>query len=100
MNCPVCFDWWLAELYELAGDLDAAVVHYESSMGIAHGERNPFPLMRVVGHERLGRIHQARGDPAQAAAHFAAFATAWAEADPGFQPRVQAAAPAAAAGAE
>jgi tetratricopeptide (TPR) repeat protein len=92
MNCPVCFEWWLAELHEEAGDLDKAVEHYQAAISVAHGERNLFPLMRVIGHERLGRIHQARGDRPRSAAHFASFAAAWAEADPELQPRVRAAA--------
>jgi len=98
MNCPSCFEWWLAELWEEAGDLDAAAAHYQAAMSVAHGERNLFPVMRVVGHERLGRILAAQGDAAAAAEHYRAFATAWFDADAALQPRVRAAREAAAGG--
>ena len=95
MNCPHCFDWWLAELREEAGDLEASAERYASAMSVMSDEGNAFPLMRVVGHERLGRIYAELGDPVRSAEHYEAFATAWADADPALQPRVRAAAEAA-----
>jgi hypothetical protein len=95
MNCPRCFDWWLAELREAAGDFAAAAERYESAMSVQSDEPNAFPLMRVIGHERLGRIYGQLGDAARSSEHYAAFATAWADADPELQPRVRAAAEAA-----
>jgi tetratricopeptide (TPR) repeat protein len=89
MNCPRCFDWWLAELSEEDGDGAAAIDFYASAMSMAHSEKMLFPVMRVVGHERLGRLHEAQGDPAAAARHYTAFADAWADAESGLQERVR-----------
>jgi hypothetical protein len=42
-------------------------------------------------HERLGRIHEQMGAPDEAQAAYRRLITAWANADPELQPRVEAA---------
>ena len=52
----------------------------------------PVPLdagFRFDTLERLGRLHQARGDGAEAAAYYARAAELWEHADPELQPRVR-----------
>jgi eukaryotic-like serine/threonine-protein kinase len=44
---------------------------------------------RVFVLERLGQLHEARGDRARAAEHYRVFIELWRDADPELQPRVR-----------
>jgi hypothetical protein len=65
-------------------------------------EGNSDPVWGVLealfAHELLGEIHFAQGRPEAAAPHYAAFAEAWADAEPAMQSRVRLARERAAAG--
>ncbi len=90
LGCPRCLHWERAEIAERAGDLTRAEELCVESMSVADDWRT-FPLHRVMGHERLGRVYEAMGRNRAAAAHYARFSELWADADPDLQPRVRAA---------
>jgi eukaryotic-like serine/threonine-protein kinase len=90
-GCQRCYRSYLAEAYELLGQVDDAIALHESALAAIH----PFPptaiLERVVAMERLGPLYEARGDYARAIEAYARFADRWRDADPALQPRVESA---------
>lgn len=88
LGCLRCTQWARAERAERAGGMTKAAELYQNAMGVTERFES-FSLIRVVGHERLGRVYEALGRDADAAHHYARFAELWADADPELQPRVR-----------
>ena len=81
-----------ADAYEGAGQADSAIVmltRFTEMTRTLKAEHDSFEL--AATHERLGRMFEARGDRARAAAHYTKFVQLWRNADPELQPRVRAA---------
>ena len=91
-GCDWCVLLPLADAHEAAGNADSAVAaltRFVSMRRIGKNDSDSFDL--AASHERLGRLLEAKGDRAGAAAHYAKFAELWRGADPDLQPRVRAA---------
>ncbi len=90
--CDWCSLVPLADAYEATGNLDSAIVvltKFVDMTQVAKIWSNSFDL--APSHERLGRLYEAKGDRAKAAAHYMKFVQMWRNADPELQSRVQAA---------
>lgn len=76
---------------ELAADTQRAIQAYEAFLSGSYFDLSQFVLHLPgpVVHERLGVLYEAVGDNARAVEHFRAFATAWENADPPLQHRVE-----------
>jgi tetratricopeptide (TPR) repeat protein len=90
--CLICSLPALGLAYERAGEADSALAVYERYVNT--------PLMFRVysdmcylpaAYERLGALHEQRGNRAMAISYYGKFAELWKDADPEFQPRVEAA---------
>ena len=83
---------YLGPLHERAGRPDSAIAAYEHYLAPGTPDRfyfDAFLLPAVL--QRLGALHEARGDRAAAARYYARFAALWAGADGELQPLVVAA---------
>ncbi|MDQ3515648.1 MAG: tetratricopeptide repeat protein, partial [Gemmatimonadota bacterium] len=90
--CDWCALVPLANAYEESGNPDSTIAllaKYVEMRRIGKNDSDSFEL--APAHERLGRLFEARGDRARAAAHYSKFIELWRNADPELQPRVQAA---------
>jgi tetratricopeptide (TPR) repeat protein len=91
-GCLTCALPELAEAYAHAGAADSAVAVFGRYVDLR-------PAFRIWGdryflgptYERLGQLHDERGDWEKAAEYYAKLVELWREADPELQPRVQAA---------
>ncbi|MBA3580092.1 MAG: hypothetical protein H0W42_08920 [Gemmatimonadaceae bacterium] len=91
-GCDWCALVPLANAYEESGNPDSTIAllaKYVEMRRIGKNDSDSFEL--APAHERLGRLFEARGDRARAAAHYSKFIELWRNADPELQPRVQAA---------
>ena len=90
--CYPCRYHATAELFDEAARADSAVAYYELYLETPFNFR-VYIVSQQLGptHERLGQLYDERGDPENAALHYAAFVELWADADPVLQPRVKAA---------
>jgi tetratricopeptide (TPR) repeat protein len=83
----------LARAFDAAGQADSARVHYRQFLD------HPHWLALFPAHtwylapslERLAQLEEEAGDPEAAAPLYAEFVSLWEDADPGLQPRVEAA---------
>jgi tetratricopeptide (TPR) repeat protein len=87
--CPSCLRPRIAHAYDLAGETDSALVYLrgytESTARIP--DVDAFQL--ASAHKRLGELYEAKGDRANARAHYARFVALWESADPELQPQVR-----------
>ncbi|HEY8795052.1 MAG TPA: BTAD domain-containing putative transcriptional regulator [Gemmatimonadaceae bacterium] len=87
--CPTCTLPDLARALELAGYPDSAIAVYQQYVTTPWSEwPNALGEFRVTAYQRLGALHEARGDTAQAITSYDKVATLWAHADPELQPIV------------
>ena len=90
--CRLRVRYALAGLYETQGDLASAAREYEDYV-----TRNEVDRLREDGHRlppailRLGELHEQMGNLREAAGWYERFAELWKDADPEFQPTVEAA---------
>jgi DNA-binding SARP family transcriptional activator/uncharacterized protein HemY len=89
-GCLICTLPHLGRAYEAAGQPDSAIAVYERYL------RTPFAFRlfydaewRAPVLERLGHLHEARGERARAAEHYRSFVELWRDADAELQPRVR-----------
>jgi DNA-binding SARP family transcriptional activator/tetratricopeptide (TPR) repeat protein/TolB-like protein len=89
-GCLVCALPHLGRAFEAAGQPDSAISAYERFL------HTPFfyrifsdAHWRATAVERLGRLHEARGDHTRAAEYYRSFIDLWQDADPELQPRVR-----------
>lgn len=87
--CPTCTLPDLALAYELTGAPDSAIVIYQRYVTTPWSEwQNALGDSRVTAYQRLGALHEARGDTAAAIAAYDKVAALWANADAELQPLV------------
>lgn len=91
-NCIPCRHRVVGQLFDEAGQADSAIARYELYLDSPYNFRL-FPDSQNLGPtlERLGQLYDEAGDPENAALYYARFVELWSDADPGLQPRVQAA---------
>jgi len=90
--CPPCGYLWLGRAADMAGRPEESIAAYEKYVGRPWSMRTTldgFALGSVL--ERLGQLHDERGNLEQAAVYYAQFTDLWADADASVQPRVEAA---------
>jgi tetratricopeptide (TPR) repeat protein len=68
---------WRGDVYRQLGELEKAESWYVAAW------------QHPVAHERLGQLYEEMGKPEEAQAAYERFVTAWEDADPGLQPRVE-----------
>lgn len=81
---------WLGIAYDRAGVPDSAVTYLGRHLRAHHADQvigDAHHLARIL--RRLGELHEARGDVAEALEHYRRYAELWSEADPELQPRVR-----------
>ena len=88
------YNWrsFVAWAHDLAGHTDEAIAAYHRYLETPHWNRlwtEGYFLGPV--YERLGALHEQRGDTAEAARYYSRFIELWQSADPELQPRVEAA---------
>jgi tetratricopeptide (TPR) repeat protein len=82
----------LAWTYDRLGMADSAFVAHHRYLDAPHGGRtNNDPFFLARAYERLGQLHEERGETEEAIKYHNLFVELWAEADPEVQPRVEAA---------
>jgi tetratricopeptide (TPR) repeat protein len=82
----------LALAYDRIGIPDSAKVAHHRYLEAANWGRRTFdPLYLARAYERLGQLHEERGEAEEAIKYHSLFVELWAEADPELQPRVEAA---------
>jgi tetratricopeptide (TPR) repeat protein len=80
----------LGRAFDLAGEPDSAIAHYEAYLASRDPSRLYFDAMfRASSEKRLGELYEAKGDTAKAIAHLSAFEKLWKRADPELQPAVR-----------
>jgi hypothetical protein len=90
-SCASCLWAALGRAFDRADMPDSAIASYERYLAIPSAARLAPELDGVLlagVHERLGQLHEVRGDRARAAAHYAQFAELWRDADAELEPRV------------
>ena len=89
-TCRPCEHLETALMFDDAGRADSAVAHYERYLETPYNFRIWVDARNLADvHERLGQLHDDRGDLENAALHYAAFIALWKDADPELQPRVR-----------
>jgi tetratricopeptide (TPR) repeat protein len=92
-DCTICALPYLGRAYESAGEPDSAIAMYERYV------ETPWLFRRLSldarhlarTYERLGELHEARGDRQEAIYYYGKLVDLWENADPELQPRVEAA---------
>lgn len=78
--------------YDRMGRADSTLVYYDRFLESPSRRRyDTDPRWRGPVLERLGRLHEERGEAGHAVRRYRQFVTLWEKADPGLQPRVAAA---------
>jgi len=86
------FEGDLAWAYDRVGMPDSALVAYHRYLDAPnHNRRRWDPIFLARAYERLGQLHEERGEVEEAIKYYTLFVDLWAEADPELQPRVEAA---------
>ncbi len=91
-GCPVCALPDLASAYERAGVADSLVPIYERYLSTPWLPRllsDSYYLGQI--HERLGQLYREQGDADRAIEQYGKLIDLWRDADPEFEPRVEAA---------
>jgi tRNA A-37 threonylcarbamoyl transferase component Bud32/tetratricopeptide (TPR) repeat protein len=90
--CNICLSTSLARAFDVAGQVDSAIVHYERSVSEYSFDRmsGPFldPLLLAPYSKRLGELYEQKGDRATSARHYRNFVNLWKNADAELQPQV------------
>jgi tetratricopeptide (TPR) repeat protein len=90
--CPRCQAVAFARLFLAVGQPDSAIARYREYVETPSNFNLGLDAIYLApSHEMLGRLYDDRGDPENAALHYAQFVDLWEAADPVLQPRVEAA---------
>jgi tetratricopeptide (TPR) repeat protein len=90
-GCPICRLPEIGRAYDEAGLADSAIAVYTRFFDTPWWNRVSEDRRRGPILERLGQLHDERGDLQSAAKYYAMFVELWAGADDALQPRVRAA---------
>ncbi len=91
-DCILCRYMPAAILFDSLGVQDSAIAYYEAYVETdAHNRLGWDANVLALSNERLGYLYDEAGDPERASMYLARFVELWDEADPEFQPRVDAA---------
>ena len=88
-GCAICLYASLAATFDHGHMTDSAMAHYERYVETPsnwHLGNDHLLLPRIL--ERLGQLHESRGDRQEAVHFYSQFAELWKAADPELQPRV------------
>ncbi len=89
----LCLQCWLspwARAYDMAGEIDSAIVYYERYVNAPWGYRLFMDYLELpAAHQRLGELYEQRGNRQQALEHYRKFVDLWSDSDPGLQPQVR-----------
>lgn len=80
--CETCAYAWLARAHDAAGSADSALAYYAKLVATPSAQLWYDAAHMVQGYTRLGELYEARGDLAQAAAHYQRALALWENADP------------------
>jgi len=93
-RCGACLSYNLLWLFSKAGMADSVLAEYDAYRATGYGARErdgPDVDLGAPIYLSLARIYDAKGDTANAVAHYREFIELWKDADPELQPRVAAA---------
>jgi tetratricopeptide (TPR) repeat protein len=80
----------LGSLFDRLGQADSAIAYYRRYLGTPFRIRyETDPIWRGHAIERLGILHEDRGETAEAVRHYAMLVELWADADPPLRGRVE-----------
>jgi tetratricopeptide (TPR) repeat protein len=88
--CQICLDPEIGLAFDLAEMPDSSIAFYEHFVNTPDATRwdlDGWELARIL--RRLGELHEAKGNRAQAISYYQRFVDQWKNADPELQPRVQ-----------
>jgi eukaryotic-like serine/threonine-protein kinase len=90
-ECAICPLPVMGQAFELLAQQDSAVASYERYLDTPYLDRlGTDVLWRAIVLERLGALHEERGNREQALRRYAELTQLWARADASLQPRVEA----------
>ena len=90
--CRACGNHELARAFEVMGEADSAVAHYEAYITTPWIWRLFWDVGALaLTYERLGTLYEARGDAEKAIYYYGKLVDLWEDADPELQPRVESA---------
>ncbi len=90
-ECASCLAFNLARAFDAGGQADSAALMFERYLDTPYFPKSELlmdPIRVPAIRERLGQIHEAKGEAEKAAAHYSAFIDLWKNADAPLQPRV------------
>ena len=91
-DCILCRYMPVAIIFDSLGVQDSAIAYYERYVEADSNIRLWWDSsILALSNERLGYLYYEAGDPEKASVYLARFIELWDEADPEFQPRVEAA---------
>jgi eukaryotic-like serine/threonine-protein kinase len=85
---PQQFGPWQAMAFDLADQPDSAIAEFERYVALPDPVGSTRRDYLAAAHKRLGELYEAKGNTAQALAHYQAFVNQWKSADPELQPMV------------
>jgi len=89
--CSTCAYPWLARAYDQLGQEDSVRVMYEQFVELPSASLWYDGGHLAHGYVRLAEIHEGRGEVEEAIAYYGQFLSLWENADPEFQPWIEAA---------
>jgi tetratricopeptide (TPR) repeat protein len=87
--CEICLYQSLGDAFDRGGMPDSAIVMYERYVATPYRDRlteDALHLARIL--QRLGSLHESRGDRQRALHYYSQYVELWKNADPELQPRV------------
>ena len=92
-TCSRCGLYTLGRVLDRLGHTDSAIATFERALALPPTGGSWFEEITFIGptYQRLGELHEARGDREQALLYYGKFVETWRKADPEWQPGVSAA---------
>ncbi len=88
-GCGSCGVYELAHTFDMAGNVDSAVVIYERAVAARVLNLRWHFRWLPVAYRRLGELYEQRGDREKAIDYYNRFVDLWQDADPELQPQVE-----------
>jgi serine/threonine-protein kinase len=89
IRCPTCDLVDAAQVWELAGEPDSALLRYEASVTLPNASATDQAYVLGPTYRHLGELYEARGDRATALKYYGDFVDLWRDADAVLQPQVK-----------